>query len=156
MINNSGMPGPPSQRGSVRPITIEGDQVTYMCEVRTLPGMGLRDGDRCWVEFGGVWAEQGGTRVRVAGQWRECVVLRGQAATGADVHVRVLVVNEGKPELRLEQRLCWCDGGWVCEAHQELPEGHDDCSGAGKQCENPSCPWWQGANPPAMQLEKTN
>jgi hypothetical protein len=87
------MTGPPKQRGSVRNVTIDGDERTYMCEVRSLPGAGLRVGDYIWVEFGSTWAEIHGEKVRVPGQWRQCQVLRGPAGTSADVHVRVLLAT---------------------------------------------------------------
>ena len=32
-----------------------------------------------------------------------------------------------------------CADGWVCEDHPELPQGHDDCGGAGMPCENQAC-----------------
>lgn len=35
---------PPQERGSVRPVTVEGDDRVYNFEVLTLPGQGLRDG----------------------------------------------------------------------------------------------------------------
>jgi hypothetical protein len=76
----------PTQRGSVRSVTIEGDPVTYQCEVRTLRGQGLRPGDHAWIEFGAYWD---GT-TRHAGHWRKCLVLHGQAGTSAEVHVRLL------------------------------------------------------------------
>lgn len=140
------MAGPPEQRGSVRNVTIEGDHVTYMCEVRALPGSGLRVGDICWVEFGAYWTEIGDTKTRHAGQWRECEVLRGPAGTSADVHVRLV------PLLRQVAPPCRCLAGWICEDHPDQPLDHDDCGGAGMRCDNPECPWWQGPNPAAMDL----
>jgi hypothetical protein len=76
----------PTQRGSMRSVTIEGDLVVYTCEVRTLRGQGLRPGDRVWVEFGSHW--EGTTRR--PGHWRKCLVLPGAAGTSAEVHLRVL------------------------------------------------------------------
>lgn len=140
--------GPPRQRGSIRNVTIEGDPRTYMCEVRALPGRGLREGDRCWVEFGAYWVELPGKKIRHAGQWRECQVLRGPAGTSADVHVRPAPLLQG-----LEQNPCRCNEGWVCEDHFDKPRNHDGCEGAGTKCDNPSCPWWQGTIPAALDLQ---
>lgn len=81
--------GPPEQRGSIRSVTIEGDHVVYTCEVRALPGSGLRPNDIVWVEFGAYWSEIQGVNTRHAGQWRQCIVLPGISATAADVHVRL-------------------------------------------------------------------
>lgn len=80
---------PPPGRGSIRNVTIEGDHVTYMCEVRTLPKSGLRPGDFVWVEFGAYWTEVQGEKIRHRGQWRHCQVLPTGVDTGADVHVRL-------------------------------------------------------------------
>jgi len=141
--------GPPNQRGSTRNVTIEDDHITYMCEVRTLPGSGLRVGDYCWVEFGACWSEIGGVKTRHPGQWRQCEVLRGPAGTSADVHVRL------SPALRAEQpppMRCHCDQGWVCEDHLDLPLEHG-CGGVGRKCDNPECPWWKGPRPAASDLQ---
>ena len=81
--------GPPEQRGSVRSVTIEGHHVAYSCEVRTLPGSGLRPGDTVWVEFGAYWTELQGEKTRHGGQWRQCVVLPSKAHTADGVHVRL-------------------------------------------------------------------
>lgn len=84
------MTGPPKERGSTRPVTIEGDpdQRTYYCEVRALPGSGLKPGDIVWVELGATWAIVGGRQERVGGQWRQAVVMPG-APQGSGVHVRL-------------------------------------------------------------------
>lgn len=81
--------GPPEQRGSIRSVTLEGDAGAYTCEVRTLPGSGLRPGDYCWVEFGAYWTELNGAKTRHSGQWRRCQVLPGLAGTSAEVHVKL-------------------------------------------------------------------
>ena len=46
---------------------------------------------------------------------------------------------------------------WICEAHPDQPWPHDDqtapkgtCPGPGMQCNDPDCPWWQGASPAAL------
>jgi hypothetical protein len=85
------MTGPPKERGSVRPVTIEGDPDgrSYNCEVRTLPGFGLRPGDYVWVEFGATWATVGGRQERVGGQWRQALVLPNKAGMPSDVHLRL-------------------------------------------------------------------
>ena len=139
------MPGPPKQRGSVRNVTIEGDESgrTYFCEVRAEHG--LQVGCRVWIEFGVAWAEIQGEKVRVPGQWRLCEIQPGPAGTSADVHVRV-------PPLEWPTT-CQCYQGWVCEDHPEQPLNHDDCRGAGRQCLNPNCPWWAGPKPAALDLE---
>lgn len=131
-------PAPPTQRGSVRNVTIEGDPNTYMCEVRTSPASGLRSGNRCWIEFGAVWADVNGEKLRVPGQWRECELLPGPAGTSADVHVRILPLSAMRQ--RLEPPTSCCDEGWVCEDHPDRPMGHG-CGGAGMPCEASSCPW---------------
>ena len=79
----------PKERGSIRNVTIAGDPVTYHCEVRTLPGSGLRPGDLVWVEFGAYWTEIQSERAKQRGQWRRCRVLPNAATTQADVHVKL-------------------------------------------------------------------
>jgi hypothetical protein len=81
------MTGPPRERGSVRNVTVEGDDRTYFAEVRALPKLGLKPGDHVWIEFGGAWAEERGRTFRVPGVWQRCVVLPSGATT-ADVRVR--------------------------------------------------------------------
>ena len=73
----------------MRNVTVEGDDRTYFCEVRTLPGQGLRVRSHCWIEFGVKWIEHDGGKHKVAGQWQPCVILDGPAGTSADVHVRI-------------------------------------------------------------------
>lgn len=87
-VDFDAMNGPPRQRGSIRSVIVEGDDRTYLAEVRIVPRQGLRPGDVCWVEFGGSWAEQNGTKIRVAGVWKRCVILPSAASTTADVRVR--------------------------------------------------------------------
>jgi hypothetical protein len=79
----------PLERGSVRNVTIAGDPVSYSCEVRTLPGSGLRPGDLVWVEFGSYWTEVQGEHAKQRGQWRRCKVLANGASTQAGVQVRL-------------------------------------------------------------------
>lgn len=70
--------GPPSQRGSVRPVTIDGDPTgrSYTCEVRSVsPRTGVQPGAIVSVEFGAAWATRGGRQVRIEGQWHQCIVL---------------------------------------------------------------------------------
>lgn len=76
----------PTQRGSMRVVMIEGDPITYSCEVRTLRSQGLRPGDTVWVEFGSYWKDA----ARQPGHWRKCMVLKSNATTSAEVHVRLL------------------------------------------------------------------
>ncbi|MDP2319591.1 MAG: hypothetical protein Q8O42_09675 [Acidobacteriota bacterium] len=85
------MTGPPQERGSTRPVTIEGDPDgrTYYCEVRTLPGSGLKPDDIVWIELGATWAIVGGRKERVGGQWRQAVVMQSQSGMPSDVHVRL-------------------------------------------------------------------
>lgn len=89
--------GPPEQPGSIRSVTIAGDHVVYTCEVRTLPGSGLRPNDIVWIEFGAYWSEIQGVKTRHDGQWRQCIVLPGNAVTSADVHVRLSPSTKGAP-----------------------------------------------------------
>jgi hypothetical protein len=84
------MAGPPKERGSVRNVTFENDPRTHFCEVRSSPRTGLRVGSCVWVEVGAKWVQHGGEHHKVAGQWRECVVLDGPAGTSADVNVRLV------------------------------------------------------------------
>lgn len=81
--------GVPEQRGSIRNVTVAGDPVSYSCEVRTLPGSGLRPGDIVFVEFGAYWSNVRGEPVRHPGHWRRCMVLPNATTTQADVHVRL-------------------------------------------------------------------
>lgn len=48
---------------------------------------------------------------------------------------------------------CHCLHGWICEAHQDRPWPHDDCSGASAPCDNFDCPWWKGPSPAALSAE---
>lgn len=51
---------------------------------------------------------------------------------------------------------CHCIAGWICEEHPDLPWPHDDCCpGPGMRCENPECPWWHGASPAALKLDRS-
>ena len=34
---------------------------------------------------------------------------------------------------------CYCNAGWVCEAHPEKPMGHNGCLELGEPCTNPHC-----------------
>jgi len=85
------MTGPPKERGSVRPVTIEGDpdHRTYYCEVRTLPGSGLKPDDIVWVELGATWATFSGRQEKVGGQWRQAIVLPNLGGMPSDVHLRL-------------------------------------------------------------------
>lgn len=83
------MTGPPDERGSVRPVSIEGDERTYMCEVRAASRDGLQPGAIVWVEFGATWPEINGGKQKLAGQWRQCIVLPSEAHTASGVHVRL-------------------------------------------------------------------
>lgn len=45
--------GPPDQRGSVRPVTLDSEPgKTFFLEVRAFPKTGLREGAIVWVNFG--------------------------------------------------------------------------------------------------------
>lgn len=86
----SHLTGPPKERGSVRPVTIENEpDKTMMCEVRTMSGSGLRPGDIVWVEFGATWATKGGRQIKIDGQWRQAIVLPSSVATASGVHIRL-------------------------------------------------------------------
>ncbi|MDP3717118.1 MAG: hypothetical protein Q8T13_05030 [Acidobacteriota bacterium] len=84
------MTGPPKERGSVRPVTIEGDpdERTYYPEVRTTQGSGLQPGNIVWLELGASWATIGGRQEKVGGQWRQAIVVAGPPQ-GSGVHVRL-------------------------------------------------------------------
>jgi hypothetical protein len=79
----------PKERGSVRPVTIEGDDRSYTCEVRAAGRDGLKPGAIVWVEFGSYWTEERGEKTRHPGQWRQCIVLRSDTNTASGVHVRL-------------------------------------------------------------------
>lgn len=83
-------PGPPQERGSVRPVTIEGDADarTYYCEVRSMPTSGLQPNDIVWVELGATFAIVSGRKEKVGGQWRQAIVLPS-GNFGSGVHVRL-------------------------------------------------------------------
>jgi hypothetical protein len=138
------MLGPPKERGSVRKVTIDADLRTFSCEVRTLPGKGLATGSYCWIEFAASWADVGGERLKVAGQWRHCLILDGPAGTSADLHVRFSPARNAEPPSPLR---CNCAQGLVCEDHPDEAPHHDGCRGNSRQCDNPDCPWWKGAKP---------
>lgn len=74
----------PTERGSVRPVTIEGDPDarTYYVEVRAAsPRTGLKEGAIVFVNFG---------QPQHVENWRQCIILpspEGAAASGC--HVRL-------------------------------------------------------------------
>lgn len=75
----------PKARGSVRPVTIAGDDRTYYAEVRAAsPQTGLQIGAVVYVNFG--------TANQVEGQWYRCEVLPSPDGvnTASGVHVRRL------------------------------------------------------------------
>jgi hypothetical protein len=43
-----------------------------------------------------------------------------------------------------------------CEDHSDQPMGHDDCGGAGAQCPEPRCPFWQGDSPAALIFDRSH
>lgn len=85
------MTGPPKERGSTRPVTIDGDPDarTYYVEVRALPGSGLKPDDIVWIEWGATWAIVGGRKERVGGHWRQGIVMKSPTGMPSDVHVRL-------------------------------------------------------------------
>jgi hypothetical protein len=54
---------------------------------------------------------------------------------------------------------CHCARGWICEAHPDRPAHHDDCDAGGRPSDYPHCPYWQGADPlaldPSVQYDQT-
>jgi hypothetical protein len=81
--------GPPKERGSTRPVTIEGDPDgrTYHCEVRATTG--LTPGSIVWIELGATFATVALRQEKVGGQWRQAVVMRSPSGMPSDVHVRL-------------------------------------------------------------------
>lgn len=82
----------PKERGSVRPVTIEGDpdQRTYMAEVRS-ESPSLKIGTIVWIEFGVTWSTVKGREVKNPGQWRQAVIVENPDGvnTASGVHVRL-------------------------------------------------------------------
>jgi len=78
--------GPPQERGSVRPVTLDSDPgKAFYCEVRAAsPRTGLQVGAVVYVNFG--------TPNNVEGQWYRCQVLPSPDGvnTASGVHVRRL------------------------------------------------------------------
>ncbi len=70
---------------SVMPVQVEGEPKAIERAVRR-QGNSLNVGSFCSVEFGATWADDRGKPMRIAGQWRQCLILRHE---GAIVHVRL-------------------------------------------------------------------
>jgi hypothetical protein len=75
----------------------------------------------------------------------------------ATVLRRILLEKDGEMRPDDPARECHCHQGWICEAHPDQPWPHDDqtapegtCPGAGMQCDDPGCPWWQGSSPATL------
>lgn len=88
--------GPPTERGSVRPVTIESDPDgrTFYCEVRTTAGLG--EGAIVWIELGATFADAQGRREKVGGQWRQARVLPCREP-GSGIHVALTPDHASAP-----------------------------------------------------------
>ena len=70
---------------SIMPVQLEGEAQSHMRAVRS-KGASMAKDAPIEVEIGSVWADRQGEKVRIPGQWRQCVVIGHE---GAVVHARL-------------------------------------------------------------------